>query len=84
MRAVAPATSASRRSTGGCSLPHALRLPSGAIWTTFFKRVDLGVVKSTLAELEKLDPSAATDEDFIDLGETTAFTPEVMDGECAT
>ena len=28
--------------------------------------------------------SAATDEDFIDLGETTAFTPEVMDGECAT
>jgi hypothetical protein len=26
----------------------------------------------------------ATPDDFIDLGETTAFVPEVMDGECAT
>jgi sulfite reductase beta subunit-like hemoprotein len=52
--------------------------------TAFFKRIDLGTVKSTLADLEKLEPAAATDQDFIDLGETTAFTPEVMDGECAT
>jgi sulfite reductase beta subunit-like hemoprotein len=52
--------------------------------TAFFKRIDLGTVKSTLADLEKLESTAATDEDFIDLGETTQFTPEVMDGECAT
>jgi sulfite reductase beta subunit-like hemoprotein len=52
--------------------------------TAFFKRVDLGTVKSTLADLEKLETNAATEQDFIDLGETTAFTPEVMDGECAT
>ena len=28
-------------------------------------------------------PNEATDQDFIDLGETQAFTPEVMDGECS-
>jgi sulfite reductase (NADPH) hemoprotein beta-component len=52
--------------------------------TAFFKRVDLGTVKSTLADLEQMDPASATDQDFIDLGETSAFTPEVMEGECAT
>jgi hypothetical protein len=57
---------------------------TGETATAFFKRIDLGTVKSTLAELEKLESTAATDEDFIDLGETTQFTPEVMDGECAT
>jgi sulfite reductase (NADPH) hemoprotein beta-component len=57
---------------------------AGETATAFFKRIDLGTVKSTLADLEKLESTAATDEDFIDLGETTQFTPEVMDGECAT
>jgi sulfite reductase (NADPH) hemoprotein beta-component len=52
--------------------------------SAFFKRVEVAVVKSTLADLEKLDAKDAVDEDFIDLGETTAFVPEVMDGECAT
>jgi sulfite reductase beta subunit-like hemoprotein len=52
--------------------------------TAFFKRIDLGTVKSTLADLEKLESTVATEEDFIDLGETTSFAPEVMDGECAT
>jgi len=52
--------------------------------TAFFKRIDLGTVKSTLSDLEKLESTVATDEDFIDLGETTSFAPEVMDGECAT
>ncbi len=56
----------------------------GETATAFFKRVDLALVKSTLADLEKLEATAAVDEDFIDLGETTQFTPEVMDGECAT
>jgi sulfite reductase (ferredoxin) len=52
--------------------------------TAFFKRIDLGTVKSTIGDLEKMDSAAATDQDFIDLGETTAFQPEVMEGECAT
>jgi len=26
---------------------------------------------------------ATTDQDFIDLGEAQAFSPEVMDGECS-
>ena len=26
----------------------------------------------------------AVPQDFIDLGETQAFVPEIMDGECAT
>ena len=49
----------------------------------FFRRVDLGVAKATLADLERLAPEAATPEDFVDIGEETAFQPEVMDGECS-
>jgi hypothetical protein len=36
-----------------------------------------------LKDLSILLPNEATDQDFIDLGETGAFTPEVMDGECS-
>ena len=57
---------------------------AGETATAFFQRVELGAIKTTLADLERLDPEDALPEDFIDLGETTAFTPEVMDGECAT
>jgi sulfite reductase beta subunit-like hemoprotein len=49
----------------------------------FFRRVDLGVAKASLADLERLAPEAATPDDFVDLGEETAFQPEVMDGECS-
>jgi sulfite reductase beta subunit-like hemoprotein len=52
--------------------------------TAFFQRVDVAAIKTALADLERLEPQDAVPEDFIDLGETTAFTPEVMDGECAT
>lgn len=52
--------------------------------TAFFRRVEVGTVKSALADLEKLEAAQAVEADFIDLGETHAFTPEVMDGECAT
>jgi hypothetical protein len=41
-------------------------------------------VKTLLADLETMTAEGATPEDFIDLGETQAFVPEVMDGECAT
>ena len=52
--------------------------------TAFFQRVEVATIKTTLADLEKLEAQDAIPEDFIDLGETTTFTPEVMDGECAT
>jgi sulfite reductase beta subunit-like hemoprotein len=51
--------------------------------TAFFQRVDLAQAKSALADLEPLSEEQAAPEDFIDLGETTAFVPEVMDGECS-
>lgn len=40
-------------------------------------------MKALLADLEPLPLENATPDDFIDLGETTAFVPEVMDGECS-
>ena len=50
---------------------------------TFFRRVDLAAVKSTLAGLDKIDPADATLDDFIDLAEDHAFRPEVQEGECS-
>lgn len=49
----------------------------------FFRRVDLGVVKSVLADVERTLPEEMTPDDFIDLGESNAFQPEVMEGECS-
>ena len=74
-------------------IPHALeRLidlyarerTDGESATAFFRRVDLDVVKSRLADLEPLRPGDAVEADFIDLGEAAEFAPEVMEGECAT
>ena len=50
---------------------------------TFFRRVEAPRLKAMLSDLEKLAPEAASDADFIDLGEDHAFNPEVMDGECS-
>jgi len=50
---------------------------------TFFRRVEVGAVKSALADLDKLTPETATTEDFTDLGEVTEFKPDVQDGECS-
>jgi hypothetical protein len=36
-----------------------------------------------LKDLALLLPTEIRDEDFVDLGETQAFAPEVMDGECS-
>jgi len=52
--------------------------------TAYFGRVELGVVKETLADLERLQPGDAGPADYIDLGEAAEFAPEVMEGECAT
>jgi len=49
----------------------------------FFARVDLDLVKATIGGLERLDATAATPADFVDLGEVGEFAPEIMDGECS-
>jgi sulfite reductase (NADPH) hemoprotein beta-component len=50
----------------------------------FFNRVDAVQVKKLLADLEPLTAETAAPEDFIDLAETTQFTPETTEGECAS
>jgi hypothetical protein len=49
----------------------------------FFRRVPPSMATDALNDLAMLLPNEATDQDFIDLAETQAFTPEVMDGECS-
>ena len=49
----------------------------------FFRRVPPAMATDALKDLASLLPNEATDQDFIDLAETHAFTPEVMDGECS-
>jgi sulfite reductase (NADPH) hemoprotein beta-component len=51
--------------------------------TAFFGRVDLDVVKATLADLERLQERDTTPADFIDLAEAGEFAPVVLDGECS-
>jgi sulfite reductase beta subunit-like hemoprotein len=50
----------------------------------FFGRVQVARVKALLADLEGMTPETARADDYVDLGETSAFVPEVMEGECAT
>jgi sulfite reductase (NADPH) hemoprotein beta-component len=50
----------------------------------FFGRVTVPAVKALLADLESFTPEHARPDDYVDLAETQAFTPEVMEGECAT
>ena len=57
---------------------------TGEAAAAFFARVDGKLVKTRLAEYEKLDEASATDQDFIDLGEQRAFVVETSEGECAT
>jgi sulfite reductase (NADPH) hemoprotein beta-component len=49
----------------------------------FFRRVPPSLATDALKDLATMLPNEATDQDFIDLAETQAFTPEVMDGECS-
>jgi sulfite reductase beta subunit-like hemoprotein len=56
---------------------------TGESATAFFGRVDIDVVKTTLADLEALRPGDAVPADFVDLGEANEFAPEVMEGECS-
>jgi sulfite reductase (NADPH) hemoprotein beta-component len=49
----------------------------------FFRRVPPATATDALKDLALLMPNEITDQDYVDLGETQAFNPEVMDGECA-
>jgi sulfite reductase beta subunit-like hemoprotein len=50
----------------------------------FFGRAPVPAVKALLADLETFVAADAAPDDYVDLAETQAFTPEVMEGECAT
>ncbi len=49
----------------------------------FFQRVDLGQVTAVLADLQKVTEADTVPLDFVDLGETAEFAPEIMEGECS-
>jgi sulfite reductase (NADPH) hemoprotein beta-component len=49
----------------------------------FFRRIPPASATDALKDLAQLLPNEATEQDFIDLGETHTFAPEVMDGECS-
>jgi len=51
--------------------------------TAFFGRIDVGRVKAELREFEHLTLEDATPVDFVDLGESEAFAPVILDGECS-
>jgi sulfite reductase (NADPH) hemoprotein beta-component len=49
----------------------------------FFRRIPPEVATEALRDLAELQSGRTTDQDFVDLGESQAFAPEVMDGECS-
>ena len=49
----------------------------------FFRRIPPAMATDALKDLAQMLPNETTDQDFVDLGETQAFAPEVMDGECS-
>jgi sulfite reductase beta subunit-like hemoprotein len=56
---------------------------AGEAAPAFFRRVDVGVVKAALADLEAITPADAVPQDFIDLGEDSQFKVEALEGECS-
>jgi sulfite reductase beta subunit-like hemoprotein len=62
---------------------YSLERLAGETLTEYFNRADPAVISSTLADLEHVDPDTLTADDVIDFGETAAFQPEVLDGECS-
>jgi sulfite reductase (NADPH) hemoprotein beta-component len=49
----------------------------------FYRRITPSVATERLKDLVELTANDATPDDFIDLGESQAFDPVVMDGECS-
>ncbi len=57
---------------------------TGETAAAFFHRVDATRARAAVADLERMGAEEAGPADFIDPGEDHAFSPEVMDGECAS
>jgi sulfite reductase (NADPH) hemoprotein beta-component len=55
----------------------------GETGRAFFRRLPAAQVKALLSDLESLPPEQVCDEDYVDLGERTAFTVETQAGECS-
>jgi sulfite reductase (NADPH) hemoprotein beta-component len=51
--------------------------------SAFFQRVDVARVKSVLSDLEQMTAEMTLPDDFVDLGETGEFNPEIQEGECS-
>jgi sulfite reductase (NADPH) hemoprotein beta-component len=49
----------------------------------FYRRIAPAVASARLKDLVELNAAETTPDDFIDLGESQAFDPVVMDGECS-
>jgi sulfite reductase (NADPH) hemoprotein beta-component len=49
----------------------------------YLARAPTAELTAAIADLVELDEARAHEEDFVDLGETTAFRPETTEGECA-
>jgi sulfite reductase (NADPH) hemoprotein beta-component len=56
---------------------------AGESATSFFMRVDVARVKSVLADLEQMTAATTAADDYVDLGETGEFNPEIQEGECS-
>jgi sulfite reductase (NADPH) hemoprotein beta-component len=60
------------------------RREAGESLGAFFRRLPPAVATDALRDLAELRAEETVADDFIDLGESQTFTPEVMDGECAS
>ena len=49
----------------------------------FYRRIQPSIAAERLKDLVELNANDTTPDDFIDLGESQAFDPVVMDGECS-
>ena len=59
------------------------RREDGESLGAFFRRLPPAVATDALKDLAELRAEDTVPDDFIDLGESQTFTPEVMDGECS-
>jgi sulfite reductase (NADPH) hemoprotein beta-component len=60
------------------------RREDGESLGAFFRRLPPAVATDALKDLAELRAEDTVPDDFIDLGESQTFKPEVMDGECAS
>jgi len=72
-----------RRASAALERLLAYYIDGGGTSHAFWQTAPIDELRALLEDLGDLDDAAATDDDFIDLGETRAFTVETLEGECA-